>query len=101
MAKRIKIDSHQVHIEDDANGLIAALTTYIRAAANAQRQQQRHYYLSLAGGTTPKQLYTSLAKELLVLLIRSISAARVVDLPDPVGPVTTTSPLRTSANLLT
>ena len=63
MAKRIKIDSHQVHIEDDANGLIAALTTYIRAAANAQRQQQRHYYLSLAGGTTPKQLYTSLAKD--------------------------------------
>jgi hypothetical protein len=30
---------------------------------------------------------------LLVRLIRSTSAARVVLLPDPVGPVTTTSPL--------
>ena len=61
MAKRIKIDAHQLHVEDDVGQLIAELTTHIRAAANAQRQHQRHYYLSLAGGSTPKRLYTSLA----------------------------------------
>jgi len=63
MAKRFKIATHHVHIEDDVEHLVAELTTHIRAAANARRQQQRHYYLSLAGGTTPKRLYTSLAAD--------------------------------------
>ena len=37
----------------------------------------------------------------LVRLMMSISDARVVDLPEPVGPVTSTRPRRRSVNALT
>ena len=61
MTKQLTIGSHQVHVAEDADSLIAALTTHIYSAATMQHQHQRHYYLSLAGGSTPKRLYASLA----------------------------------------
>lgn len=63
MTKKLKIDSHQIHIDDDVETLIANLTLLIHDAAKAKQALGQHYYISLGGGTTPKRLYQALASD--------------------------------------
>ena len=62
-AKQLKINSNQVFIFETAQQLVRDLAIKLHDYAAEKAQQHRQFYLSLAGGTTPKQLYTCLATD--------------------------------------
>jgi len=61
--RQLKIDQHRISIFDSSVSLVRALTSEILVDLEHCLHEKRHYYLSLAGGSTPKQLYSHLAKE--------------------------------------
>ncbi len=63
MEATLTLNSNRVFIHDDVDALIVHLASVIQAAAVDCQAAGRHYYLSLAGGSTPKRLYASLARD--------------------------------------
>jgi len=61
--RQIRIKQHRLTIYADSQHLITALAGQIHGMVTQQRAQQQRFFMSLAGGTTPKALYTHLAKD--------------------------------------
>ena len=61
--KQIQIDRHRITVFADDQALIRVLATQIHTSVDEKIRQKQHYYLSLAGGTTPRHLYSYLAQD--------------------------------------
>ncbi len=61
--RQIQIDQHRITVFTDDQALIEALATQIHTSLDEKIRLKQRYYLSLAGGTTPRHLYRYLAQD--------------------------------------
>lgn len=61
--RHMTIGKHRIHVFADTQSLVDTLTTELHQLLSISITRQQRFYLSLAGGTTPKQLYRTLAHD--------------------------------------